>query len=157
MAKAAAERAFEASRERIYAASLRAISQMGKSVTNSDVASGTVSYNTGMSMRSMAGQDMTVTVFAEGPDQCRVVVGGTRTQRGNIGGGGQLFDWGERGKMTRKFFEALDIALQHTPEPTASPTHSEAKVEELERLAALHSSGALDDQEFQAAKAKLLG
>jgi len=41
------------------------------------------------------------------------------------------------------------------PAPTApAPTDSTA---ELERLAKLHESGALNDEEFAAAKAKLLG
>ena len=40
------------------------------------------------------------------------------------------------------------------PAPAASPADSTA---ELERLAKLHESGALNDEEFAAAKAKLLG
>jgi hypothetical protein len=40
------------------------------------------------------------------------------------------------------------------PAPAAAPADSTA---ELERLAKLHESGALNDEEFAAAKAKLLG
>ena len=40
------------------------------------------------------------------------------------------------------------------PAPAAAPADSTA---ELERLAELHESGALNDEEFAAAKAKLLG
>jgi hypothetical protein len=40
------------------------------------------------------------------------------------------------------------------PAPAPAPTDSTA---ELERLAKLHESGALNDEEFAAAKAKLLG
>ena len=40
------------------------------------------------------------------------------------------------------------------PAPAAAPTDSTA---ELERLAKLHESGALNDEEFAAAKSKLLG
>ena len=44
---------------------------------------------------------------------------------------------------------------QAAPAPTApAPTDSTA---ELERLAKLHESGALNDEEFAAAKSKLLG
>jgi hypothetical protein len=148
------------SKVRVFAASVRAISNMGKSISHSDESLGTISYNTGMSMRSMAGQDMTITVFEEAPDVCRVVAAGTRAQRGNLGGGGQFFDWGERRKVAEDFFVALDKALSETPEPVDSPPSGSpavAHIDELERLAALHRSGALDDDEFRAAKVRLLG
>jgi uncharacterized membrane protein YebE (DUF533 family) len=45
-------------------------------------------------------------------------------------------------------------APQAAPAPAAAPTDSTA---ELERLAKLHESGALNDEEFAAAKSKLLG
>jgi hypothetical protein len=147
------------SRARIFAASVRAISNLGKSISHSDESLGTISYNSGFSMRSMAGQDMSITVFEEAPDLCRVVAAGTRAQRGNFGGGGQLFDWGERGKVAREFFEALDDAIPETPEPAGGATDKttpSSSVGELERLAELHRSGALDDEEFRAAKARLL-
>lgn len=42
-----------------------------------------------------------------------------------------------------------------SPAPATAPTSD--NVAELEKLAQMHSSGALSDQEFSAAKAKLLG
>lgn len=45
-------------------------------------------------------------------------------------------------------------AAPAAPAPAAAPADSTA---ELERLAKLHESGALNDEEFAAAKSKLLG
>jgi len=43
------------------------------------------------------------------------------------------------------------------PPPAPAPAPAETSTDELERLASLHSSGALTDEEFAAAKAKALG
>jgi membrane protease subunit (stomatin/prohibitin family) len=43
------------------------------------------------------------------------------------------------------------------PAPDAAPAAAPDAAAELERLAALHQSGALTDEEFAAAKAKVLG
>ncbi len=144
---------------RVFAASIRAIGQLGHTVLNSDQAAGTITYNTGFSARSWSGQDMTITILDEGADTVRVIAGGTRAQRGSpLGGGGQLFDWGERAAVAERFFIALDEALAQTraeapaPEPAAT-----SATDELERLAALHASGALNDEEFSQAKARVLG
>jgi hypothetical protein len=132
---------------------------MGKSIRNSDAASGTISYNTGASMRSWGGQEMTVSVL-EDDSRVRVVVGGSRAQQGGVLGGGPAFEWGEKRKVTLEFLDALKEAFKETPEPEPEPqAHAERPgkiVEEIERLAALRSQGALSDTEFEAAKAKLL-
>ncbi len=50
---------------------------------------------------------------------------------------------------------AYDATQQQAP--AAAPPASTDSTSELERLASLHCSGALTDEEFTAAKAKLLG
>ena len=50
--------------------------------------------------------------------------------------------------------QAASAQTQAPPPAPAAPTDSTA---ELERLAKLHESGALTDEEFAAAKSKLLG
>ena len=47
-------------------------------------------------------------------------------------------------------------AAAPAPGPAAAPAPTDS-VSEIERLAALHQSGALTDEEFSAAKAKALG
>jgi hypothetical protein len=49
---------------------------------------------------------------------------------------------------------------QYVPPPpqySAPPAEPESQVDELKRLATLHDSGALTDEEFTAAKAQILG
>ena len=48
-------------------------------------------------------------------------------------------------------------APQAAPAPAPAPAAPADSTAELERLAKLHESGALNDEEFAAAKAKLLG
>jgi hypothetical protein len=74
-------------------------------------------------MRSWAGQDMTVTVIAGMDGMNDVAVGGRRAQRSTFGEP-QVFDWGERGKITRQFFEAFESALDGLPaeEPASAPS-----------------------------------
>jgi hypothetical protein len=156
----AVEKAYSASRDRLFAALLRSVSELGYSINNSDTALGTISFSTGMSMRSSAGQNMTATVFAVGEAESKVVMGGKREQKGSpFGGGGQVYDWGEKGKITRKLLEQLDRVLPETPEPAvSSPTSGTAStVAELQGLADLKAQGLLSEDEFEAAKAKLLG
>jgi hypothetical protein len=155
----AIEKAYPASRERLYAALLRTVSELGYSITNTDGQSGTISFSTGMSMRSWSGQNMTATIFALAEGGSKVVVGGKREQKGSpFGGGGQIVDWGEKGKITGKLLEHLDRMLEETPEPApaAAAGGSPSTVEELQRLASLRAQGVLTEEEFATAKAKVL-
>jgi hypothetical protein len=46
---------------------------------------------------------------------------------------------------------------QQAPPPQAAPAAGPSMADQLEQIAALHQQGALSDDEFAAAKAKLLG
>ena len=62
---------------------------------------------------------------------------------------------GQRRTQQSQYDEQAQAApAAPAPAPAAAPADSTA---ELERLAKLHESGALNDEEFAAAKAKLLG
>lgn len=123
---------FEASEIRLYNAVLRSIAQLGYSIKHSDPNAKVVSFNTGMSMRSWAGQDMTISVVpatdggfpnpAPLPGQSALLVGGTRAQHGNPfgGGGGQITDWGEKGKITRTLVAEIQKVLPTMPEPASA-------------------------------------
>jgi hypothetical protein len=115
VAKAAIEQAYDASGERLFDAVMRTVSLMGYSTASSDSASRKVMFNTGLSSRSWAGQDMTVTVLPEPDGSTKLVIGGTRGKGGL--GGGQLTDWGEAKKITRKFLATLAQQLASTEEP----------------------------------------
>ena len=56
--------------------------------------------------------------------------------------------------------EAAEPDYDEAPPPPAPPHPAPAEVDatsELEKLASLHASGALSDEEFTAAKQKILG
>ena len=46
---------------------------------------------------------------------------------------------------------------QYAPPPQAAPAAGPSMTDQLQQIAALHQQGALSDEEFAAAKAKLLG
>jgi outer membrane murein-binding lipoprotein Lpp len=46
---------------------------------------------------------------------------------------------------------------QQAPPPQAAPSAAPSMVDQLQQIATLHQQGALSDEEFTAAKAKLLG
>lgn len=155
------ERVYPGSPDRVFQAALRAIGELRYTITHSDSATRTVSFNTGMSLQSWAGQNMTLSIFPAGEGYSQVIGGGRRDQRGNpLGGGGQVVDFGEAKGILHKFFSALDAAFEVTPEPKDPAQDGRAAsstADELERLAELQAKGVLTDEEFQAAKAKLLG
>jgi hypothetical protein len=121
MAPASETRSFRTSERRLYAAALKAVSILGYSIQHTDGTAGVISFNTGFSMRSWAGQDMTVAVIAGMDGMNEVAVGGRRAQRSTFGEP-QVFDWGERGKVTRQFFEAFEKALEGLPEEEMAAT-----------------------------------
>lgn len=53
--------------------------------------------------------------------------------------------------------QAAYAATQAPPPPAYAPAPETDTIAELERLAHLHESGALSDEEFAAAKARVLG
>lgn len=49
------------------------------------------------------------------------------------------------------------LEQQHAPPPQAAPAAGPSMADQLQQIAALHQQGVLSDDEFAAAKAKLLG
>jgi hypothetical protein len=87
-----------------------------------------------------------------------MTLGGSLGKGGNPLGGGQAFAWGEKGRLIQVFAAKVNELLPAVaePRPAASAVGSCDLVEQMERLAALKTSRALTDAEFEAAKARLL-
>lgn len=153
------ERSFDASPKRTFEAARIAVANLGFSVLHSDAVGLVVSFNTGRSWSSWAGQDLTASVFADG-SRSRVVVGGSLATRGNpFGGGSQLGSWGEKGRLSTKFLDEIGAQLPSIPEPSRvseGEAQGSTLSEELKRLADLRDAGVLSEDEFVAAKSKLL-
>jgi hypothetical protein len=165
------QRIYRIPRDRVFAAVLRAVAELSYAITHSDNASGVVSFNTGLSMRSWGGQNVTIALEALDRETTRVVLGGKAAQAGNpfTGGAGQLYTFGELKAIGRNVFARLEaILLQdattadiegESAEASDAPEQSseDGLVQQLERLGALRAQGILTDEEFAAAKAKLIG
>lgn len=148
----------EASVDRVWEAALQAVSRLGYSIQHSDAASRILSFNTGRSMSSWAGQDLSMTLVADGSDGTMMSMGGSLGKGGNPFGGGQAFAWGEKGRLIDKFAGTVREILPRIPEraaPQPSPAGSSV-ADELAKLASLRDSGVITDAEFAAHKAKLL-
>lgn len=101
--------------QRVFTAARLVTAELGYSVSLADADSLTLTFNTGMSIRTWAGQDLTVSVL-EHATGSRVSVGGSTATRGNPWtGGGQITDWGERTKLSEEFLSRLRIAVNALP------------------------------------------
>jgi len=77
---------------------------------------GVVSFNTGRSMSSMKGQDLTATVIGLGASRSKVIVGGS------LGGNNtQVVAWGEKAKLAIRFLDALGRIAATEPAPQSAP------------------------------------
>src|SRR5699024_6816418 len=145
----------------------RAVSDLGFSIKHIDSVSRIISVNTGRSMKSLAGQDLTASCFHVNGKGTTVSVSGSLAKGGNpFGGGSQLFAWGEKGTLSRKLLSHIDNYIadmtteQRWPQPSESnkaSINSDSLVSQLRELAALKDSGDLEEHEYQAAKERLLG
>lgn len=103
------QRSYPYPRERVMDAALRGIAELRYRMNSVDRESGLISFRTGVTFRSW-GQDMSLTVVGNGPNECSVAVGAKV--------GFALLDWGERKSITAKIFNLVEEYLQvETPTP----------------------------------------
>jgi hypothetical protein len=161
MAGKTQEAEFEASAGRVWVALVRTVGELGYATLSSDKSSGSLSFNTGRSMKSWAGQDLNATVLTLGEGRSRIVIGGTIARTQSFGGS-QIASWGEKKTLAIKVLDRVRESLPSIPDPAAAEAASHAGVSsggigtELAQLASLHQSGALSDEEFASAKQRLL-
>ena len=156
------DKSFQSNPETVYEACRKVIAENGYNIINSNKDDYTISFNTGRSMSSWHGQDLTVTLFAEA-HHTKAVVGGSIAKGGSAltGGGSQVFAWGEKEKLSKKFLESVERILPNIPVITPEVGHTNVTAasvaDEIKSLLDLKEAGALTDEEFAAAKSKLLG
>ena len=131
MAKGTETEWFDASPDRLFKAAVQTAAALGYSVKHTDPTARVIAFNTGMSFRSWAGQDMSVSVVQGDGAKNGVVVGGNRAQlAGGILGAAQVYDWGEKGKITRDFLSKFREVLPKVAEaiqPETRPREFEAE------------------------------
>jgi hypothetical protein len=84
---------FEASPEQVFEETVSAVNVLGFSILASD--EGSLTFNTGPSIFSNAGQDMTVTTEQLSESSSRLVLSGQTAARGEYG------SWGERRRIAK--------------------------------------------------------
>jgi hypothetical protein len=132
------EAEFDATFNRVFEAAKLAVAQLGYSVIQADKSSGTISFNTGRSFDSWAGQDLTATLMSLSSGM-KVIVGGSIAKGGNpLGGGSQLFAWGEKEKLSKRFLSKLGEVLPQVVdiEPITSTKTCPDCAEEVKEAAA---------------------
>ena len=154
MAGKTIDREYDASPEKVFEACRRAVGEMGYTVLFSDSAGFSISFNTGRSMKTWGGQDLTATVFSSG-NGSKLVVGGSIAKNGNPFGGNQLGSWGEKSALSKKFHDAVTGILPSVKVSKAS-SNSAGMADELLKLKDLFDQGILSKSEFEAAKHKLI-
>jgi hypothetical protein len=144
---------FDAPPEQLFAETVSAVSALGFSVLHGEDGPASVTFNTGASIWSAAGQDMTATAVEVAPSLSKLVVTGRTASRGREAHYGS---WGERGRIANGLASRVRGGLaDHVAAPPPEPGGS-SFVTELAALAALHRSGDLTDDEFAQAKQRLL-
>jgi hypothetical protein len=108
LAGEAFEAVFDAPRDAVYAAAVETSARFGYTTLEARPEAGILSFNTGRSMKSWAGQDMTVTVVDAGAGRTKVIVGGTLAR---LGATLQLGAWGEKKTLANKFLAELTVAV----------------------------------------------
>jgi hypothetical protein len=99
---------YKASRDKVIAAATAAISGLGYVLGAIDNQNGLISFETGMSMSSWAGQKMSVHVMDVGLEYVDVTIGGAmKTHGAQI----QLYDWNEAAQIGTKVFKQMDSTL----------------------------------------------
>jgi len=147
---------FAAPTEELFSEALSAVRALGFSILHDEDEATSFTFNTGPSMWSTAGQDMTATAVAISPSSSKLVFTGRTARKGSET---QYGSWGERGRIAKGLATRVGRALaEPMPSPAADdPTASEAAfVTELTTLADLHTAGVLTDGEFARAKERLL-
>ena len=108
------EMVFEASPARVFNACRVAMAQLSYTLISADDTGRMISFNTGRSLKSFAGQDLQATVVDSGHGS-RVIVGGSIARRGGVGSSQQLA-WGEKAALSKKFLAEVASVLPMVPE-----------------------------------------
>jgi hypothetical protein len=145
---------FDATPGRVFDACRRAMANLGYTLIGADESGRMISFNTGRSMKSWAGQDLQATVIPS-DSGAQVVVGGTLARRGGLAGGQQVA-WGEKSALSKKFLREVGQVLPKVPEPgpvsnLAETEKSKNLSDDLAALKVLHDDGTLSEDEFKRA------
>lgn len=112
------------SADKVWAAAVQTIGKLGYTVLHSDNTAKMLSFNTGRSMSSWAGQDLTMVLGGrQGYQGTVMTMGGSLGKGGNpFGGGSQAFAWGEKGRLIDLFAATVKQVLPSVGSTAAAAT-----------------------------------
>jgi hypothetical protein len=142
---------FDAPPEQLFTETVSAVNALGFSIRRSEDTATSITFNTGPSIWSTAGQDMTATAQPLSPSSSKLVLTGKTAARGNEP---QYGSWGERGRIAKGLAAKVREAL--LDQPARPAPEGRRFVQELATLAELHRTGDLTDDEYADAKRRLL-
>ena len=102
--------------ENVYKSALIAISACGYSIGATNKDTGVISFETGVSIYSWAGQKMYILVMELQEGLISVTVGGIRKSHCILW---QIYDWGESAKIGSKIHDQIDVAIQSLEKTTS--------------------------------------
>jgi hypothetical protein len=144
---------FDAPPEELFSETLGAVNALGFSILHNEDTATSVTFNTGPSIWSPAGQDMTVTALPLSPSSSKLVITGKTARRGTEA---QYGSWGERGRIAKGLATRVKGTLVEAPARADDVgPDSSAFVVELAILCELHRNGDVTDDEFAEAKERL--
>jgi hypothetical protein len=98
-------RTFQFPAQRVFETSIRAVISLGYDLDNFNKEIRMVTFHTGISWRTRAGEDMTILIHENGPTESEVLVGGS--QRLPL----SIWDSGEANAIAGKFLGKLEELL----------------------------------------------
>lgn len=104
----AVTKVYKSTQAEIFSAAQRAIRDLGYKVDRLDRTNGLLTFKTGLSWKSWAGQEMSIMLIDLSSTEVEVSLSGKRNQTGVIV---QLYDWGEVSGIANKVLEVMDEYL----------------------------------------------
>jgi hypothetical protein len=104
----AVTKVYKSTQAEIYSAAQRAIRDLGYKVDRLDRTNGLLTFKTGLSWKSWAGQEMSIMLIDVSSTEVEVSLSGKRNQTGVIV---QLYDWGEVNGIAKKVLDVMDEYL----------------------------------------------
>lgn len=115
-------KSFSADPDTTMTAAQRAIVGLGYKIDSIDRAAMMISFKTGLSWRSWAGQEMTLIVCQAQGGFCEVTLSGRMNQSGVYM---QVYDWGEAGVIAGRVLDALEVQIDNLQNRAQSNTQTE--------------------------------
>jgi len=110
---------FNISKEIVFNACLSSVATLGYTITYSNKDSGLISFETGLSLSSWAGQQLSCTIIELAEAQTQVILSGTMKQHGAQM---QLYSWGEAEKIAKKVMNKIGQTLGESTKIEVSKT-----------------------------------